>query len=57
MGNLSLMKTTLADLGNHVVFAQDDGFWGSPLFFVLGAVVLLVLCGAFYYLRSKQSDD
>ncbi|MBI1915294.1 MAG: hypothetical protein HYS12_11230 [Planctomycetes bacterium] len=51
------MKTTLAELGNHVVFAQDDGFIGSFWFFALMIVILLVLCGVFYYLRSKQSDD
>jgi hypothetical protein len=56
MGNLSLVKTTLAELGNPVVFAQDD-FIGSTLFFVLMVVLLLVLGGVFYYLRTKQSDD
>ncbi len=57
MGNPSLMKTTLAELGNRVVFAQDDGFIGSFWFFALGAVIVLGLGGLLYYLRTKQSDD
>ena len=57
MGNLSLVKTTFAELGHHVVFAQDDGFIGSFWFFALMVVILLALCGVFYYLRTKQSDD
>ena len=56
MGYLSLMRTTLAELGNHVVFAQDE-FIGSFWFFALMVVILLALCGVFYYLRTKQSDD
>jgi len=51
------MKTTLAELGNRVVFAQDDGFIGSFWFFALGAVIVLGLGGLLYYLRTKQSDD
>ena len=57
MGDPSVMKTTLAELGNHVLLAQDDGFIGSFWFFALGAVILAALGGVLYYLRSKQSDD
>ena len=52
----SLLASAASTVGT-ILFAQDEGFWGSPLFFVVGAVVLLGLCGAFYYLRSKQSDE
>ena len=57
MGNLSVVKTTLAEVGNHLLFAQEDSFIGSPLFFVLMVVLLLGLGGVLYYLRTKQSDD
>ena len=57
MSDPSLARTTLAELGNLVVLAQDDSFIGSPMFFVVGAVVLLVLGGVLWYLRNKREDD
>ena len=54
MGNPSLV-TTLAELGNRVVFAQDD-FIGSFWFFALGGLLVLGLGGLLYYLRTKQDD-
>jgi len=56
MGDPSVATTTLASLNNLVVFAQDEGFIGSTLFFVLGAVIVLALGGLLYYLRNKQED-
>lgn len=32
-------------------------FIGSPMFFVVGVVVLLALVGLLFYLRNKQDDD
>ena len=52
----SLLASAASTLGS-VLFAQEDGFIGSTLFFVLGAVLVLGLGGLLFYLRSKQSDD
>lgn len=40
-----------------VLFAQDDGFIGSTMFFVLGGAVILGLGGLLYFLRNKESDE
>jgi hypothetical protein len=51
-----VIASASSGLGN-VLFAQDDSFIGSPLFFVIGAVIVLGLGGALFYMRSKQGDD
>jgi LPXTG-motif cell wall-anchored protein len=45
--------STLASM----LLAQDDGFIGSPLFFVLGGVLFLGLIGLLLFMRSKQNSD
>ena len=52
----SLLGSLSSVLGN-VLFAQDEGFIGSPLFFVIGGVIVVGLGGLLFYLRSKQGDD
>jgi LPXTG-motif cell wall-anchored protein len=51
-----LLADTASTLGT-VLLAQDDGFIGSPLFFVLGGVVVAALLGLLWYMRKKDSDD
>jgi hypothetical protein len=50
----SLTQTIFAQL--QPLFAQDDGFIGSTLFFVIGGVIIVGLGGLLYYLRTKQED-
>ena len=40
-----------------LLFAQDEPFIGSTLFFVLGGVIVLALVGLLFYLRSKQQSE
>jgi hypothetical protein len=51
--SLSPLASSLSSL----LFAQDDGFIGSPMFFVAMAVLFLGLIGLLVFLRNKQSGD
>ncbi len=51
------MLSSFAALSDLIVFAQDEPFIGSTLFFVIMVVLLLVLGGVLFYLRSKRPED
>ncbi len=51
------VSTLASTLGNVLLAQDDDGFIGSPMFFVVGGAVFLVLIGVLLYMRNKQAGD